>query len=196
MIAQDNFKDPTLWALITANIASLILALTLQWSLFEMVWIYLSQNIAIGFTNYFRLRSLEKKSAPNKTNKNLKTSVFFAIHYGFFHVGYILFLTILGTSGIKDTAFTNISFFTVLILSFIGTHLFSFKQNNKKEFKTDPAPVSILLFYPYIRTIPMHITIIAAFFIESTAGLILFMSLKTLGDGAMHIIEHKIFRNK
>lgn len=196
MIMRNDFKDPTLWSLITANIISLIFALFLDWSLFEMVWVYLTQNIIIGLTNYLRIKKLEKKASLTKTKNNLKISTFFAMHYGLFHVGYIFFLIMLSNFGIKDTAIDNMPSLFFLIASFIAAHIFSFSRNQHQEFKTDPAPLSILLFYPYIRTIPMHLTIIAAFFVDTTTGLMLFMILKTLGDAAMHLIEHKIFRNK
>jgi len=196
IIAQNDLKDTTLWTLLAVNLISLCFALLFEWSLFEMVWVYLSQNIAIGFTNFLRMRALEKKNVNHEKQKNLKLSNFFAMHYGLFHIGYILFLIFLSTSNVKDTGLANTSFFIILIISFIAAHIFSFKQNNKREFKKKTARLSILLFYPYVRTIPMHVIVIASFFVESTAGIILFMTLKTLGDSVMHIIEHKVFRNR
>jgi hypothetical protein len=51
------------------------------------------------------------------------------------------------------------------------------------------------MFTPYLRILPMHLTIvIGALFINSAAGMIMFGILKTLADLAMHLIEHAQLR--
>lgn len=49
------------------------------------------------------------------------------------------------------------------------------------------------MFYPYLRIIPMHLTIIFGHAMDQSA-MVLFMILKTLADAGMHMIEHHLFR--
>ena len=49
------------------------------------------------------------------------------------------------------------------------------------------------MFHPYIRIIPMHITIVAGS-IFASAMLPFFLILKTFSDVLMHIVEHRIIR--
>ena len=61
-----------------------------------------------------------------------------------------------------------------------------------------------MMFFPYARIIPMHITIIAGGFLEKSVGvtfqanatLVLFMLLKTLADIIMHTVERRGFGDK
>ena len=47
--------------------------------------------------------------------------------------------------------------------------------------------------YPYLRIIPMHLTIIIGSSVAAVA-LPLFIGLKTLSDAGMHAVEHALFR--
>lgn len=50
-----------------------------------------------------------------------------------------------------------------------------------------------LMFYPYLRIIPMHLTIIFGSMMGE-GKVVLFMILKTVSDAAMHMVEHALFR--
>ena len=51
--------------------------------------------------------------------------------------------------------------------------------------------IGSMMFFPYIRIIPMHVFIVlGAFFAGPSGGLVFFLVLKTLADEAMHAIEH------
>ena len=84
--------------------------------------------------------------------------------------------------------------------SFESKGLFSINKNLEVflYFKNKPQKRNIgeLMFFPYARIIPMHLTIIfGGIFlfsgIASTFVLILFLGLKTVADLVMHFIEHK-----
>ncbi|MDP2974531.1 MAG: DUF6498-containing protein, partial [Candidatus Diapherotrites archaeon] len=63
--------------------------------------------------------------------------------------------------------------------------------NRKKErAKYDLAKV---IFYPYIRILPMTFVVVLAFTIGQEL-LLPFLLLKTFVDVAMHIVEHKLFQ--
>lgn len=47
------------------------------------------------------------------------------------------------------------------------------------------------MFTPYLRIVPMHLTIIfGGLFVHTGAGLLLFGTLKTAADVAIHVVEH------
>jgi hypothetical protein len=54
--------------------------------------------------------------------------------------------------------------------------------------------IGTLMFVPYIRIIPMHLTIILGVMLEDGLGLLLFGSLKTVADVAMHKVEHRMLQ--
>lgn len=58
--------------------------------------------------------------------------------------------------------------------------------------------IGTVMFFPYLRIIPMHMTIlVGSIFTGGSAGaLILFLGLKTATDLIMHMIEHAEARHK
>ena len=49
-----------------------------------------------------------------------------------------------------------------------------------------------VMFLPYLRIVPMHLTIIVGIGAGYTGGVVLFGALKTLADALMHWIEYRI----
>ena len=78
-------------------------------------------------------------------------------------------------------------------LAFAGSHGFSFRHNRRTDFRQKKPNLGTLMFYPYLRIIPMHLTIVMGGAVFEGA-LLLFMVLKTLADCAMHMLEHHLFR--
>ena len=96
------YLDSSLWALIISNLVIIAWALLEGWSLDPLMWIYWCQSAIIGLFWFFKILGLKEFStkgfkindrsvAPTKETKN-QTAVFFLIHYGFFHFGYLIFL--------------------------------------------------------------------------------------------------------
>ncbi|MHC4126450.1 MAG: DUF6498-containing protein [Planctomycetota bacterium] len=118
-------------------------------------------------------------------------ALFLIVHYGGFHAGYLAFL-----AGKSEEVFFKPIYLMAVI--FFANHLFSFIYH-KDWLNTKPVKYSKLVFMPYIRIIPMHITIIgAAIFkdklninFEHTAVLALFVILKTIADVGMYINMRK-----
>jgi|SRR3989344_7394247 len=179
--------------LISSNILTIILAITQNWSLGILLWIYWFQSIIIGILNVFKILVLknfstenfkinEQNVSPNNRTK-IFVALFFAFHYGFFHFIYSIFLTLILTVSLIDS---KIILLTALI--FLINHSFSFFSNLKNDRNKNIGQV---MFFPYIRIIPMHLIILLGFFIgNSLFGLILFLLLKTLADLITHNIEH------
>ena len=184
--------------LVLSNIFTIIIALLGHWRLSDVMWIYWGQSVIIGFFNCIRILCLKQFStegfrindhpvAPTKATQR-QTAAFFALHYGFFHFIYCIFL-------FKDRA--DLSQFSVLgviacIAVFAVNHGFSFKYNLQRDLARKPN-IGTIMFFPYARIIPMHLTIIlGGIFRQQTTGiLVLFLGLKTLADLIMHLVEHR-----
>ena len=72
-------------------------------------------------------------------------------------------------------------------LIFFLNHCFSYIYNKPRD--TELQNISKLMFYPYLRIIPMHLTIIIGVF--TSGGLLIFLILKMMADGIMHVFEHR-----
>jgi len=87
-------------------------------------------------------------------------------------------------------------FLAILMITFIFflNHLFSFIFYRKKQEKQN---LGTMLFFPYVRIVPMHLTILfGGIFLGAvvalTPVLVFFLVLKTAADVVMHSIEHGI----
>ncbi|MCU0640799.1 MAG: DUF6498-containing protein [Candidatus Margulisbacteria bacterium] len=173
-------KDPSLWSLLAVNLLTIALAVKFNWSVLELMWIYWGQSVTIGAFNVVRLRP------------NIGTATFFALHFGFFHLIYAIFLSVFTLAG--DELFPGaapIDWRTVLgvVGMFAANHGFSFLYNRERD--AARFDESRLMFYPYVRIFPMHLTIIFGALLSGTFPLLLFMGLKTAADLATHILEHR-----
>jgi hypothetical protein len=114
---------------------------------------------------------------------------FFAIHYGIFHVVYLVFLIVgifipMFGSGMPE--WKEVGFVSVL---FFANHLFSFVFNQQRD--SHKQNIGTVMMYPYARILPMHLTIIVGAFVNA---LPLFLILKALADAGMHVFEHALLR--
>ena len=197
-------SDISLWVLILGNITSIAMAVHQQWDMMMILWVYWAQSVTIGVVNVIRISNLKDFSTKNLRMNNQavpetpkakkQVASFFALHYGLFHLGYLVFLW--QEQPLLNLEEKDIFILMMLIFSFIGAHGFSYRHNIDRDFKDQKPNLGTLMFYPYLRIIPMHLAIIFGMFSGTTMGLIIFMALKTLADGGMHIIEHRMFQKK
>ncbi|NNG13274.1 MAG: hypothetical protein HKM88_08510, partial [Halobacteria archaeon] len=112
---------------------------------------------------------------------------FFAVHYGGFHLAYLVFL-FAENSIASSVASAGVA---ACILIFFFNHRYSYYYNRERDATRTPN-IGFIMFFPYVRIIPMHIMILMGshFAGDSTARLVMFLVLKTLADVAMHVIEH------
>lgn len=191
-----RFEQSSL-ALVISNIVTIGIALWEKWDLFQVIWIYWGQSIIIGYYNWKRIRCLKQFSTENfkmddkpvqpTKDTQKKVAFFFAIHYGGFHLGYLIFLWIESP---------NLSWFDIIgivfcYVLFAFNHRFSFRQNLENDLSRKPN-IGTIMSFPYVRILPMHLTIILGIhFAKNSVGtLLLFLCLKTLADLLMHLIEH------
>ena len=198
-------KDSSAKVLVLSNVITIFLAVYFSWSIMIILWSYWLQSIIIGFFNFFKILTLKDfstkgmkmsgvKGQPPQGTVKIFMAFFFAFHYGIFHLVYAMFLAgfSFASAGIS---LANFGFVFVAGIIFFLNHLFSFfyfknKQSKKKQ------NIGKVMFFPYARIIPMHLTIIfGGIFLATGIGsafvIILFLGLKTVADLVMHFIEHK-----
>jgi hypothetical protein len=207
---KQYFLNLSVWTLLASNLLIIILAFLEHWSLFIIMSIYWVQSVGIGIVWFIKLLSLKDftttnfdMTEPTRLGTKILVSFFFLFHYGGFHLGYALFL--IGFSA--EPLATNgkpIELLQIVIggAIFLVNQLFSFFYNFKSDRAQKPN-IGKLMYFPYARIIPMHLTIFAFAFLENkgTASdfsflLIEFLLLKTLADVVMHIIQLRGFADK
>ncbi len=82
----------------------------------------------------------------------------------------------------------------IAAILFFVNHLVSYWLN-KKELEMKKPNLGQMMFTPYARIIPMHLTILFGFWIiEATTwtpiAIVFFLGLKTAADLVMHLSEH------
>ena len=201
---RNPFGDRSLWLLLPANGVTILLALTQDWNLIALMWIYWFQSIVIGFFSFRRIRSLVEFSTagitingrpvdPTEETKNY-VARFFLQHYGGFHLVYFIFLLVFSQTGMSGSAdgsaldSVDLRYILPTALLFLGNHVYSYFYNRPRD--SGRQYIGALMFYPYARIIPMHLTIILGAYLGG--GLLLFLVLKTLADAIMHVVEHRV----
>ena len=200
-LVETTDKYGSLKLLILSNLVTIIFAVFFNWSIYVIMWGYWCQSVIIGIFNFLRMLTLKNYSTKGLLMNNqpvkpsfrakLSISFFFLFHYGFFHFGYMVFLAAFSSGQI-----TANDFLAILMITFIFflNHLFSFIFYRKKQEKQN---LGTMLFFPYVRIVPMHLTILfGGIFLGSvvalTPVLVFFLLLKTAADVVMHSIEHGI----
>jgi hypothetical protein len=135
-------------------------------------------------TKNFRINN--RPAEPTRQTQR-QTAFFFGVHYGGFHFAYLVFL--FAENSIASTVAS--AGVAACILIFFFNHRFSYAYNRERDATRTPN-IGFIMFFPYVRILPMHTMILMGshFAGDSTAGLVMFLVLKTLADVAMHVIEH------
>ena len=185
--------DGSIWLLIAVNVVALAVAWRQGWPLNKLMLLYWGQSIIIGASYVLRILSLEKFSTEGfKINNQAvdptpeakrKVALFFAIHFGMFHLVYFVFLI----AGRNQVPQRLDAWFWLCVLAFALNHFWSYRYNRDVDRQGTPN-IGTLMFTPYLRIIPMHLTIITGGFLGK--GLLLFGGLKLFADVVMHLIEH------
>jgi hypothetical protein len=187
-------------SLIIANMIAINLAIYEGWSLQDLMVIYWTQSVIIGYFSYRRILNLKQFSTENfkindvrppeneKTRRN--TATFFALHYGIFHAAYLGFL--MG----NDQQFQGswLMLFICVVVFYVN-HRYSYAYNKALDESRKPN-IGIIMFFPYARIVPMHLMIVLGHALGPTTNfaLALFLGMKTVADVVMHKIEHARWR--
>ncbi|PTD97117.1 DUF6498-containing protein [Pseudothauera lacus] len=212
--------DRSLFPIIATNIATIIAALWADWGLGQLLWPYWMQSVIIGFYARRRILALQdfctegfkvnNRAVAPTVQTQRQTANFFALHYGGFHFFYLFFLLAFAAAAdpsghvpvtntntgevsmmhIGHTGGLDMLIYLALGVGFWLSHRGSHREHVQADLQRKPN-IGTLMFLPYLRVIPMHLTIIFGAVLGGGAALALFATLKTVADVAMHKVEHR-----
>jgi hypothetical protein len=190
------YSDRSLTLLLFTNLATVAGTVLQGWNITDLLWIYWGQSVIIGYYNVHRIVDLDwisidrfishiRPIEPSCETQRC-TAVYFALHYGLFHLIYGVFL--LTTFRIHPGF--PVAGVLLCIVAFWFTHRFSYRFNRERDRAV--SNIGPLMFFPYVRIIPMNLVILLGGPIagENTLALVLVLLLKTAVDVAVHVIEH------
>jgi hypothetical protein len=192
-----NLRDLSLLPLLISNGLAIWWAVHDHLSLQTVMMIYWGQSVAIGVVNVLRILALRDYStgdfrlggplSPSAGTK-LKVAGFFVLHYGFFHIVYLVFILAAMTRGRVDV---NVPFVFYGAGLFAGTDLIALALHWNEQ--TRGRDIGQVMFAPYLRIVPMHLAIIFGGFVNYHPGLTLglFQGLKTVADVFTHMVQHR-----
>lgn len=178
--------------IVLANLA--VLGLTLWQGLPAacLVWPYWCQSAVIGLFHHRRILALQRfstegftsngKPVPVTEQAKRETALFFALHYGFFHFMFLLFLAALAWPAAADWKWIGLG-----ALGFGASQALT----QRARLAADAAAVpnlGAMLFLPYVRVLPIALSIgLIGYLHESGGAVLLFGLIKTGADvlGAM-----------
>ncbi|MBI1907588.1 MAG: hypothetical protein HYS20_15330, partial [Rhodocyclales bacterium] len=212
--------DHAIRGIVASNVLTIAVAVAKGWGVAQLLWPFWIQSVIIGYYARRRMLALQEFSTdgfaindqpvdPTPATQR-STANFFALHYGFFHFVYLVFL--LSMSAAADSAglmpFTNEDTGAVTMVRVGQTHAidfvifaalgigfwFSHRASHREHVAADLARrpnIGSLMFLPYARVIPMHLTILGGAMLGGGGGIWLFGILKLGADVVMHKVEHK-----
>lgn len=204
-----DFSKFSSLSLIFSNLSVFFFALIENITASDVLWIYWSQSVIIGVFNFVSIISLKEFSTeglkqggkqPLPTNAvKAFTAFFFLFHYGFFHLVYAMLIGSFYSIRNSYSSDSGNSFILYSAMFFFISYLVEFVSTRNSPIDEIPN-IGSLMFAPYIRIIPMHITIILGG-IAAAAGdifstdtnlfiIILFVMIKTLVDLITHSINY------
>lgn len=203
-----DFKKLSTWGIVGSNLAVIFFAIIDNLSATEVMWIYWIQSVIIGIFNFFRMLMLKifttkgmtsngKKVLATKSAK-ISAAIFFLFHYGFFHAIYAVFISGFPTMINESSTYSGESYLLFSALIFLINYGIEFYKEQTTV--TDEIPnLGTVMLLPYLRIIPMHLTIIFGGFIAASGSffntdasflvILLLMGIKTFIDLITHSIN-------
>lgn len=149
--------------------------------------LYWVQSVLIGVFTFIDLLTMHNIAGENSLKvKPGCLPFFFLAHYGFFHLAYLLFMLFTGI----DLSKIDWSLLKITSLILLVSMFFSFVQQKMRFGRTEGNPSTVMLL-PYVRIIPMHLTIIIPSFIH-VSSFMFFLVLKTVCDVVFYILYSRL----
>lgn len=190
--------DSSVISLVLVNALALVVAVADGWSLIDLMAVYWVQSVIIGISYFYRILGLEQFSTENfrVNNRSVdptpetkrKTAYFFLFHFGFFHFGYLIFI-------LSDSQQPAGFGLLICSIAFAINHYFSYRYHKEMDSKGTPN-IGTLMFTPYLRVVPMHITIVFGAVALNSTGILVFGGLKLVADVLMHLVEHRLLAGR
>ena len=201
ILNKETFKSLSVWSLLISNLLIALFTIIEKQSVLNVLWIYWFQSVIIGVFNFFKIITLKDYTVdgmkmngkPLTKSKSAKigVAVFFLFHYGFFHLVYAVFLSAFISIGAISKGGIDVTFILLTSLIFFIHYLVEFIFTFRQEQLTVQS-LPKLMFAPYKRIIPMHLTIILSGFVlvggalgsvnHNITILLIFIGLKTVMD--------------
>jgi hypothetical protein len=159
----------------------------------NIIWIYWAQSVIVGIFNFIDLLTIKNYNSENfkindkpiTASSKRATAWFFLFHYGMFHFGYMIFLAIRYHSALDG----------MMILlgaaAFFLQSLMDFRQKKIIE-STVKLSLGSIFFLPYLRIVPMHLTILIPAFLGLQPALI-FVLLKMCADVVLYLVTRRMY---
>lgn len=191
-------RDPAFWALIVMNLLFIFEYKEDPKQYTTIIWLYWCQSVVLGIFNFFDMLTLKNARVENMTFNGKPATVkqakgclpvFFLVHYGIFHLVYFIFLLV-------DFKISNLDFnlWKWAIAGIFVNQLIYFVQN-KTKYANTPRNIGTMFIIPYLRIVPMHLTILLPKFLGWTPGLT-FLILKTVFDVIGHLVTTPYYWKK
>lgn len=195
---QKIIRDPSFWALIFLNVFLIYQYKEDSIQYTTIIWLYWCQSVLLGIFNFFDMLTLKNASVENMTINGKPATVsqakgclpvFFLFHYGIFHLVYFIFLVV-----DLNLSHADFSVLKWALLVLIINQVIYFVQN-KTIYANVSRNIGTLFFTPYLRIVPMHLTILLPKFLGWTPALT-FLILKAIFDVIGHLITTRYYWTK
>jgi len=202
-----DWRQPSVIALILANLVPAFGVLFLHWEVFPLMFLFWSENVIVGAFNVLKMLA-DQPSFPVIWIGKLFIIPFFCVHYGMFCYGHGVFVMGLFGGGLNHMrGFPHASdFWNVMIENKLGwailglavSHGVSFVTNYIGKGEYQRVGLQQLMNQPYGRIVVMHLAILFGGFLvmalhSPTPALLLLVVLKTAFDLGSHVGERKKF---
>jgi hypothetical protein len=191
-------------ALLTANLMPLLGVLALNWDVTPIMIFYWAENLVVGFYNVLKMRRAQGSVAGSDTIWNDRPVaqtdrramiLFFIMHYGIFTLVHGIFVFIMFGARFRG-AFSELG---LALLFLVVSHGVSYRRNFIGGGEYQRVAFTTLFWQPYQRVVVMHITILAGGAWAQAKGspvyaLLVLVTLKTLIDLALHLLERRKFK--
>ncbi|MEL1266005.1 DUF6498-containing protein [Pseudoxanthomonas putridarboris] len=189
---------PSALGLLASNALTLLLALAFDWETGWLIWPYWIQSVVIGFYARHRMLALHDFTTEGFTSNGRRvsedeagkrsTANFFALHYGFFHAGYLAFLCAQHPVGSPR----DIALLALCGLSFVYSQRQTYAAQHAADVRGKPS-LGALMLLPYLRILPMHLIILVGGTTGTGAAvMVVFTALKTASDLAMDSLDRRL----
>lgn len=195
---QKILRDPAMWSLISLNLFFIYEFKDDPGQYTSIIWLYWCQSVLIGIFNFLDMITLKDVDVSNMTFNNKPATAkqakgclpfFFLFHYGIFHIVYFVFLLV--DFKLSDT---NFSYLKLALGGVLLQQIIHFTQS-KIKYSQQPGNIGTMFFIPYLRIVPMHLTILLPKFLGWTPALT-FLILKTVFDVLGQLLTTRYYWSK